>query len=69
MHPFHIFGIANIFGGSLFSTMSESLVTSSLLRETSINKSANYGYHLDQADETYNIVTPYGYFVRLLFAG
>ena len=33
MHPFHILGVASVFGGSLFSAMHGSLVTSSLLSE------------------------------------
>merc|ERR1740121_337147 len=32
--PFHILGVAAVFGGSLFSAMHGSLVTSSLLAET-----------------------------------
>uniref|UniRef100_A0A1Y3BTS1 Putative photosynthetic reaction centre, L/M n=1 Tax=Helianthus annuus TaxID=4232 RepID=A0A1Y3BTS1_HELAN len=34
MHPFHMLGVAGVFGGSLFSAMHGSLVTSSLIRET-----------------------------------
>ncbi|CAI8615269.1 unnamed protein product [Vicia faba] len=34
MHPFHMLGVAGVFGGSLFSVMHGSLVTSSLIRET-----------------------------------
>ncbi|MEM8544261.1 MAG: photosystem II q(b) protein, partial [Cyanobacteria bacterium P01_H01_bin.119] len=34
MHPFHMLGVAAVFGGSLFSAMHGSLVTSSLVRET-----------------------------------
>ena len=34
MHPFHMLGVAGVFGGSLFSAMHDSLVTSSLIRET-----------------------------------
>ncbi|KAI3802416.1 hypothetical protein L1987_30548 [Smallanthus sonchifolius] len=34
MHPFHMLGVAGVFGGSLFSVMNGSLVTSSLIRET-----------------------------------
>ena len=32
MHPFHMAGVAGMFGGSLFSAMHGSLVTSSLIR-------------------------------------
>jgi photosystem II P680 reaction center D1 protein len=34
MHPFHILGVAGVFGGSLFSAMHGSLVTSSVLAES-----------------------------------
>jgi photosystem II P680 reaction center D1 protein len=37
MHPFHMLGVAGVFGGSLFSAMHGSLVTSSLVRETTEN--------------------------------
>jgi hypothetical protein len=40
MHPFHMLGVAGVFGGSLFSAMHGSLVTSSLIRETTENESA-----------------------------
>jgi photosystem II P680 reaction center D1 protein len=39
MHPFHMLGVAGVFGGSLFSAMHGSLVTSSLVRETTENLS------------------------------
>jgi len=60
------------FGGSLFSAMHGSLVTSSLVRETTESESLNYGYKFGQEEETYNIVAAHGYFrppdlpVRLL---
>merc|ERR1719434_104791 len=34
MHPFHILGVSGVFGGSLFSAMHGSLVTSTLIKET-----------------------------------
>ncbi|PNT61161.1 hypothetical protein BRADI_5g10967v3 [Brachypodium distachyon] len=58
-HPyasFHMLGVAGVFGGSLFSAMHGSLVTSSLIRETTENESANEGYKFGQEEETYNIV-------------
>merc|ERR1712013_68212 len=67
MHPFHMFGVAAVFGGSLFSAMHGSLVTSSLIKETSEEESANYGYRFGQAQETYNIVAAHGYFGRVIF--
>jgi photosystem II P680 reaction center D1 protein len=44
MHPFHMLGVAGVFGGSLFSAMHGSLVTSSLVKETTENESQNYQY-------------------------
>ena len=41
MHPFHILGVAGVFGGSLFSAMHGSLVTSSLLAESAGDISLN----------------------------
>ncbi|MEG3849315.1 photosystem II q(b) protein, partial [Microcoleus sp. herbarium19] len=56
MHPFHMLGVAGVFGGALFCAMHGSLVTSSLVRETSEIESQNYGYKFGQEEETYNIV-------------
>jgi len=67
MHPFHMAGVAGVFGGSLFSAMHGSLVTSSLIRETTENESSNNGYKFGQEEETYNIVAAHGYFGRLIF--
>ena len=60
-------GVAGMFGGSLFSAMHGSLVTSSLIRETTETESQNYGYKFGQEEETYNIVAAHGYFGRLIF--
>jgi photosystem II P680 reaction center D1 protein len=65
MHPFHMAGVAGVFGGSLFSAMHGSLV-SSLIRETAEGESTNYGYKFGQEEETYNIVAAHGYFGRLI---
>jgi photosystem II P680 reaction center D1 protein len=67
MHPFHILGVAGVFGGSLFSAMHGSLVTSSLLAETAGDLSLNVGYNFGQEDETYSISAAHGYFGRLIF--
>ena len=67
MHPFHMIGVAGVFGGALFAAMHGSLVTSSLVAETSNFVSQNYGYKFGQEDETYNIVAAHGYFGRLIF--
>merc|ERR1719502_794913 len=66
MHPFHILGVAGVFGGSLFSAMHGSLVTSSLLSETAGDSSLNAGYSFGQTSETYNISSAHGYFGRLI---
>jgi photosystem II P680 reaction center D1 protein len=67
MHPFHILGVMGVFGGSLFSAMHGSLVTSSLLSETELDQSLNSGYSFGQEDETYSISAAHGYFGRLIF--
>ena len=66
MHPFQL-GVAAVFGGSLFSAMHGSLVTSSLLAETLGSNSFNAGYIFGQEDETYSISAAHGYFGRLIF--
>ena len=67
MHPFHMLGVAGVFGGSLFSAMHGSLVTSSLLSESASDASLNTGYVFGQEDETYSISAAHGYFGRLIF--
>ncbi len=67
MHPLHMLGVAGVLGGALFSAMHGSLVTSSLIRETSEVESQNTGYRFGQEGETYNIVAAHGYFGRLIF--
>merc|ERR1719226_389594 len=67
MHPFHILGVAGVFGASLFSAMHGSLVTSSLLAETRLEVLLNAGYNFGQEDETYSISAAHGYFGRLIF--
>jgi photosystem II P680 reaction center D1 protein len=67
MHPFHILGVMGVFGGSLFSAMHGSLVTSTLLSESSYNQSLMSGYYFGQEDETYSISAAHGYFGRLIF--
>ncbi|PHT28540.1 Photosystem II protein D1 [Capsicum baccatum] len=67
IHPFHMLSVAGVFGSSLFSTMHGSLVTSSLIRETTENEFANEGYRFGQEEETYNNVAAHAYFDRLIF--
>ena len=50
MHPFHILGVAGVFGGSFFSAMHGSLVTSSLLPSSL----ASYWYLVYSAWSKYN---------------
>ncbi|MBD2357842.1 photosystem II q(b) protein [Tolypothrix sp. FACHB-123] len=66
-HPFHMLGVAGVFGGSLFCAMHGSLVSSSLVRETTEVESINYGYRFGQEQETYSIVAAHGYFGRLIW--
>merc|ERR550537_1227712 len=66
MHPFHMLGVAGVFGASLFSAMHGSLVTSSLSNESIGDQSLNIGYYFGQEGETYSISSAHGYFGRLL---
>jgi photosystem II P680 reaction center D1 protein len=66
MHPFHMLGVAGVFGGSLFSALHGSLVTSSLIRETTEVESTNTGYRFGQETETYNLFAGHvGFWGRL----
>ena len=67
MHPFHILGVAGVFGGSLFSAMHGSLVTSSVLAESPRDLSLGGGYNFGQVYETYSISAAHGYFGRVIF--
>ena len=67
MGEIHQLGVIGVFGGSLFSAMHGSLVTSTLLAETSENESLNEGYRFGQETETYSIVAAHAYFGRLIF--
>jgi len=51
MRSFHMLGVV-VFSGSLFSVIHASLVSSSLIRETIENESANEGYRFGQEEET-----------------
>ena len=67
MNPLHMLGVAGVFGGALISATHGSLVTSSLIRETTENESQSNGYKFGQEQETYNLVAAHGYLGRLLF--
>ncbi|MCM1981613.1 Photosystem Q(B) protein 1 [Lyngbya confervoides] len=67
MHPLHMLGVVGILGGALLSAVHGSLVTSSLIRETTELESANVGYHFGQQEATYNLLAGHaGYLGRLL---
>lgn len=67
MHPFHMLGVAGVFGGAFLSAMHGSLVTSTLIQETAELESVNVGYHLGQQQATYNLTAGHtGYLGRLL---
>ena len=48
INPLHMFKVAGVFGGLVFSAMHGSLVTSSLISETNEFESANSGYKFGQ---------------------
>jgi photosystem II P680 reaction center D1 protein len=67
MHPFHMLGVAGVLGGALLAALHGSLVTSTLLRETTDLESPNAGYHLGQRAVTYDFFAGHGGFLgRLL---
>ncbi len=67
MHPLHMLGVAGIFGGAFLSAMHGSLVTTSLIRETTDLESANAGYRFGQQETTYNLMAGHvGYLGRVL---
>jgi hypothetical protein len=67
MHPLHALGVAGVFGGALLSALHGSLVTSSLVRETTVDESINTGYKFGQQETTYNLLAGHhGYTGRLL---
>jgi photosystem II P680 reaction center D1 protein len=67
MHPLHQLGVAGVFGGALLSALHGSLVSSSLIRQTTEFESINAGYRFGQQEPTYNLLAGhYGYLGRLL---
>ena len=67
MHPFHMLGVAGVFGGALLAALHGSLVTSSLLRTTVETEPLSSGYKFGQAQPTYNyLASHYGFLGRLL---
>jgi photosystem II P680 reaction center D1 protein len=69
MHPLHQLGVAGVFSGALLSALHGSLVSSSLIRVSTINESENTGYKFGQQETTYNLLAGhYAYFGRLFFA-
>lgn len=70
MHPFHMIAVAGVFGGAFLSSLHGSLVTSSIIRETTEIESQNAGYKFGQQEATYNLLAGHGgYLERVLFRG
>lgn len=70
MHPFHMLGVTGVLGGALLSALHGSLVTSSLIQETSELESTNAGYKFGQQEGTYNLLAGHaGFLGRLLVPG
>ncbi|MGK7890560.1 MAG: Photosystem Q(B) protein 1 [Leptolyngbyaceae cyanobacterium] len=70
MHPLHMLGVTGVLGGALLSAMHGSLVTGSLIRETTETQSANEGYRFGQQEGTYNLLASHaGYLGRLMVPG
>ena len=67
MHPFHMLGVAGVFGGALLATLHGSLVTSSLLKTTVETEPLSSGYRFGQEQPTYNYLASHsGFLGRLL---
>lgn len=66
MHPLHQLGVAGVFGGAFLSSVQGSLVSSSLIRETSDNESINAGYKFGQQEETYSLLAGHYRYLGLL---
>ena len=67
MNPLHMLGVAGVFGGALLAALHGSLVTSTLIRETTETESADKGYKFAQQEVTYNYMAGhYGFLGRLL---
>ncbi|ARV59254.1 Photosystem Q(B) protein 1 [Nostocales cyanobacterium HT-58-2] len=67
MHPFHMLGVAGVFGGALFSTLHGSLVSSTIFRLTNENEPPEAGYKFGQSTTTYSfLVSHYSFLGRLL---
>jgi len=66
MHPLHMLAVAGSFGGAFLAALHGSLVSSSLIRETTEQESINRGYLFGQKEPTYNIVAAHAYMGRLI---
>jgi photosystem II P680 reaction center D1 protein len=66
MHPLHMLAVAGSFGGAFLAALHGSLVSSSLIRETTEQESINRGYLFGQKEPTYNIVAAHAYLGRLI---
>jgi photosystem II P680 reaction center D1 protein len=67
MHPFHMLGVAGVFGGALLAALHGSLVTSTLIQTTGENETPNKGYKISQKEPTYHYTAGhYGFLGRLL---
>lgn len=67
MHPFHMLGVAGVFGGAFLASLHGSLVSSSVIRQTSDEESVAAGYKFGQSTVTYSYLgSHYGYLGRVL---
>ena len=66
MHPLHMLAVAGSFGGALLAALHGSLVTSTVIRETTEDESSNRGYLFGQHEPTYNLVAAHAYLGRVI---
>ena len=70
MHPLHMAGVIGVYGGALLSVVHGSLVTSTLIRETTEEESKAAAYRFGHPGETYNLMAGhYGDLGRTLVRG
>ncbi len=66
MHPLHMLAVAGSFGGALLAALHGSLVTSTVIRQTTEDESINRGYLFGQHEPTYNLVAAHAYLGRVI---
>ena len=67
MHPFHMAGVAGMFGGSSLQCNARFTCYIFSNQRDNRERESKLRYKFGQEEETYNIVAAHGYFGRLIF--